>query len=285
MTSASELFSSRRFRFGRNPDELGPFDSGAGYGHSFHPNRRRNNNNNNHHSHGSRRRHHDVEGCDHPRRGDNHVVRRASLERESVRFDQGGGSSSSQPIQANVDLGVFTSIPTRARFVRSERLPGDVLLARERLLERLRGIQLAGRSDPRGNIRASYRELHRNMRDIEEWRMLARLNPSIRSNSDMGSYIASESTKNRPSGLTQDDLDHLNIEVFTTTEKGDEENISRASLECSICLENFVEGAELVCLPCGHKYHQCCLYPWVCACGDCPYCRAAIIVTVDEAAE
>lgn len=276
MTSASELFNNRRFRFGRNPDELGAFDSGAGDGHSFYHNRRRNN----HHSHSSRRRHHDVEGCDHPRRGDNHTSRRASLERESVRFDQGGGSSSSQSIPANVDLEGFTSIPSRERFVRRDRLPGDVLLARERLLERLRGIQLTGRSDPRGNIRASDLTLHRNMRDIEEWRM-----SSTRSNSDMGSFSASEATKYRPPGLTQDDLDHLHIEVFTTTEKGDEENISRAALECSICLENFLEGAELVCLPCGHKYHQCCLYPWVRACGDCPYCRAAIIVTDYKAEE
>ncbi|KAK1359000.1 E3 ubiquitin-protein ligase RLIM [Heracleum sosnowskyi] len=283
MTSASELFNNRRYRFGRNPNELGGFDSGdgAGEGHSFHHNRRRNN----HHSHGSRRRHHDVEGCDHPRRGDNHVSRRASLERESVRFDQGGGSSSSLSIPANVDLEAFTSIPSRERFVRSDRLPGDVLLARERLLERLRGIQLTGRSDPRGNIRASYLTLHRNMRDVEEWRMLAGLNPSTRSNADMGLILTSDATKYRPPGLAQDDLDHLHIEVFTATEKGDEENTSRASLECSICLETFVEGVELVCLPCGHKYHQCCLYPWVRACGDCPYCRAAIIVTDYKAVE
>lgn len=75
MTSASELFNNRRFRFGRNSVELGGFDSGEGEGLSFH-NRRRNN----HHSHGTRRRHHhDVEGCDYPRRGDNHISRRASL--------------------------------------------------------------------------------------------------------------------------------------------------------------------------------------------------------------
>lgn len=115
--------------------------------------------------------------------------------------------------------------------------------------------------------------------------MLSGLNQSTRSNSDMGSFLASEATKYRPPGLTQDDLDQLHIEVFTTTEKGDEENISRASLECSICLENFLEGAALVCLPCGHKYHQCCLYPWVRACGDCPYCRAAITVTDYKAVE
>lgn len=68
-----------------------------------------------------------------------------SQERDSVRSDQRGGSSSSQSITANVDLEVFTSIPSRERFVRSNRLPGDVLLARDRLLERLRGIQLTGR--------------------------------------------------------------------------------------------------------------------------------------------
>lgn len=68
-----------------------------------------------------------------------------SQDRESVRFDQGGGSSSSQSIPANLDLEAFTSIPSRERFVRRDRLPGDVLLARERLVERLRGIQLTGR--------------------------------------------------------------------------------------------------------------------------------------------
>ncbi|GJU04648.1 probable E3 ubiquitin-protein ligase RHY1A [Tanacetum coccineum] len=38
---------------------------------------------------------------------------------------------------------------------------------------------------------------------------------------------------------------------------------SSASRECSICLEGFENGDELINLPCMHRFHSCCLLPWV----------------------
>lgn len=89
----------------------------------------------------------------------------------------------------------------------------------------------------------------------------------------------------RPPGLTQEALSCLPVEVFCVTEESVEQYVSRPSRECSICLESFVVGDELIRLPCGHRYHFCCLDPWVRTCGDCPYCRRSIDVTTSDRLE
>lgn len=83
----------------------------------------------------------------------------------------------------------------------------------------------------------------------------------------------------RPPGLTEEALSCLPVEVFCVSEESDEQHVSRGSRECSICLESFLVGDQLICLPCGHRYHFCCLDPWVRTCADCPYCRRSIDVT------
>lgn len=88
-----------------------------------------------------------------------------------------------------------------------------------------------------------------------------------------------ESYKKKPPGLTPDALDCLQSEVYGSLEKGVEEEASQVSWDCSICLESFTEGDELIRLPCEHRFHAACLDPWVRACGDCPYCRRDIIVS------
>merc|ERR1711939_813148 len=46
------------------------------------------------------------------------------------------------------------------------------------------------------------------------------------------------------------------------------------SLECSICLEKFVENEEIRVLPCNHKFHPVCIDPWLLnVSGTCPLCR------------
>lgn len=46
------------------------------------------------------------------------------------------------------------------------------------------------------------------------------------------------------------------------------------SLECSICLEEFVENEEIRVLPCNHKFHPVCIDPWLLnVSGTCPICR------------
>ena len=81
----------------------------------------------------------------------------------------------------------------------------------------------------------------------------------------------------KPPGLTQEALDCLHQEVFSSS--GNEIGLeSRVLQDCSICLESFTDGDELIRLPCGHKFHSVCLDPWIRCCGDCPYCRRSIVV-------
>ena len=83
--------------------------------------------------------------------------------------------------------------------------------------------------------------------------------------------------KKKPPGLTQEALDCLHLEVFSSKVEG---AVSRASQDYSICLETFVEGDELIRLPCSHSFHSACLDPWLRTGGDCPYCcRTITIVT------
>ena len=81
----------------------------------------------------------------------------------------------------------------------------------------------------------------------------------------------------KPPGLSQEALDCLHLEVFSSKVEG---AVSRASQDCSICLETFVEGDALIRIPCSHSFHSACLDPWLRTCGDCPYCcRTITIVT------
>ncbi|KAF9619662.1 hypothetical protein IFM89_007983, partial [Coptis chinensis] len=142
MTSASELFHGRRSRLGRNDD------TELGFGSSIfdrniptplinhHHNRRRS-------RHNQRR---DIEDCNRSSSSSSHSRHR---EHEPVRLDHGAsqfntGSSSSR--------GTSSSRANRMQFTRTDQLPGDVLLARERLVERLRGVSLSANRKPVSEI-------------------------------------------------------------------------------------------------------------------------------------
>uniref|UniRef100_A0A7N2MVG8 RING-type domain-containing protein n=1 Tax=Quercus lobata TaxID=97700 RepID=A0A7N2MVG8_QUELO len=62
--------------------------------------------------------------------------------------------------------------------------------------------------------------------------------------------------KKKPPGLSQEALDCLHLEVFSSKV---EVAVSRASQDCSICLETFVEGDAHIRLPCSHSFHSACL--------------------------
>uniref|UniRef100_A0A5B7AV22 Putative E3 ubiquitin-protein ligase RLIM n=1 Tax=Davidia involucrata TaxID=16924 RepID=A0A5B7AV22_DAVIN len=284
MTSASELFYNRRSRLGRNTVEL-ELDSSLdrNFHHNSYSNRRQHNN--------THRDRHDLDDCDPLRRSSylRHPSHRPSYpEREAVRFDQASGQSASGNI---VNSENFSSIRNRLRSNGNDRLPGAVLLARERLLERLRGVSLSG--NRRSNRVSSgiinhddftFRNDFR-LADAGDWETeisrewQAGGTPFIDSIIQTERLLVPEGTSKRPPGLTKEALDCLHLEVFSNTEDNDEGTISRASRECSICLESFLEGDELIRLPCGHRFHSCCLDPWIRSCGDCPYCRAGIVVT------
>ncbi|KAI3506097.1 hypothetical protein L1887_28453 [Cichorium endivia] len=106
--------------------------------------------------------------------------------------------SKSQP-SSIVNSYYFRSIH-RNRFTGNERRPGSVLLARERLLERLRGVSISGN-----------RNHHHHP------------------------------------GFALDAVNCLKLEVFIDDGNGDE-----YSRECTICLEGFDDGDEVIRLNCSH---------------------------------
>ncbi|KAJ7967546.1 RING-H2 finger protein [Quillaja saponaria] len=254
MTSASELFHSRRHRLGRTTDDLGLDSLPDRNLHVSSSNRR--------HHHHSR---HDVDGGDgfrrssHPRQ---HCHRASHAEHGSMRFDQGTTLSlSSNSVNAE-----NLNSRNNQRVTGNDRLPGAVILARARLVERLRGASPSGNRDwvaeiPIGNLArgALFTDL-----------------------TSMGRAQLLQEQHKKPPGLSQEALDSLHLEVFNGRETELEGMRPRVPQDCSICLESFMEGDKLTCLPCGHKFHFVCLDPWVRCCGDCPYCRRDIIIPSDK---
>jgi hypothetical protein len=45
---------------------------------------------------------------------------------------------------------------------------------------------------------------------------------------------------------------------------------------CTICLETFLAGEQVVVTPCNHMFHHGCITPWVKGHGTCPVCRSAL---------
>ncbi|KAL5561345.1 hypothetical protein UlMin_031092 [Ulmus minor] len=269
MTSASELFYNRRSRFGRTNPDLG-LDS-LPPDRNFHQNRRQN-----HHTNGSSSNHrHDLDGCDPLRRYPHlgHFYHRASHpERSGFRFDD----STSHFVSSNrIDTENLTS-PRISPLTAEERLPGAVLLARARLRERLSGMPLAV-NRPRN--RSIFRIDNSGEGIVDD---------STGSSADGSSttelrsiirrlQLLQEQSK-KPQGLTQEALDCLHIEHFSSEEPDADEVISRASPDCCICLESFMPGDQLLRLPCEHRFHDACLEPWIRVRADCPCCRRVIAV-------
>ncbi|XP_011001692.1 PREDICTED: uncharacterized protein LOC105108889 [Populus euphratica] len=284
MTSASELFYKRRSRVSRASTDLGLEPSVSD--RIFYQNYNRRHHNNHNHRH-------DLDGCDPLRRSPHvrHPCQRLSFlsERASARLDQ----STSQFVPSNNNSTETLSSTSQPRVTVNDRLPGAVLLARARLLERLRGVSLSGnRQSGRASLGFYNREytLGDELRvvDAGDWGtdiptgLFAGGSPSDDSTLQTERlHTMQESHKKKPPGLTQDALHCLQSEVFSSVEKGIEGGVSQVSWDCSICLESFTEGDELIRLPCEHRFHSACLDPWVRTCGDCPYCRRDVVVTND----
>ncbi|XP_065871348.1 probable E3 ubiquitin-protein ligase RHY1A [Euphorbia lathyris] len=276
MTSASELFYQRRSRVGRATTADSEFDPSSSQRH-FHSTFTRRHN----HSHSR----HDFDGCD-PLRRSPHVrnlCHRSSAisERASFRVDQ----SNSQPVQSNSINTEALSGTNRPRLTESDRLPGAVLLARERLVERLRGVSAsANRRSSRVSFDISNREYTSgdDLRVVDSVELGAGFSPratapfSVSTNQTERLQLIQESYKKKPPGLTSEDIDCLQSEIYSSSEEG---KIACLSRDCSICLENFVDEDKLIHLPCEHRFHSACLDRWIRSCGDCPYCRRDIVVS------
>ncbi|KAF5733191.1 hypothetical protein HS088_TW17G00731 [Tripterygium wilfordii] len=281
MTSASELFYNRRSRVGRADLDLGLLSSPTSRSFLQNHNRR---SHTHHHQHHNRQ---EQDGCDplrHPPQIRHGCPRGSLSERTSIRFDQ---DISQFPSTNSVNIHNLSST-NRPRLSGNDRLPGAVLLARARLLERLRGVSVSGN---RRSSRASSDVSRREHMFGDELRLVgvgdwgtetgspARGPPSSDLTFQAERFpFSGESYQKKPPGLSSDAMDCLDVEIFNSLEKEVEREASRASWDCSICLESFMEGDELIRLPCGHRFHSACLDPWVRTCGDCPYCRRDIVV-------
>ena len=50
-------------------------------------------------------------------------------------------------------------------------------------------------------------------------------------------------------------------------------DVSCTARECSICLEEFCNGSEVMRMPCSHIYHKDCIVKWLETSHLCPLCR------------
>ncbi|XP_047335054.1 probable E3 ubiquitin-protein ligase RHY1A isoform X1 [Impatiens glandulifera] len=277
MTSASELFYNRRSRIIRSTNTLDLPDD-LSLQRTINGGHRR------HHGNGRIDRVVDLNGGVEPFRRSTHSrvsSHRPSLlqERESFLIDEGTSQSASSIIANSEIIGGNRD---RMRYTgNSSRLPGAVLLARERLVQRLRSVSVSGN---RETNRLSSGVNHNQGRLADD---LMFLDTSILENEISREWSVRPSvpdvlfvemqTKRRPEGLSIEALCKLQSEVFTMSENCTEDEKWTAFRECSICLETFIDGEELTRLPCGHRFHTCCLYPWITTCGDCPNCRAGVV--------
>jgi len=80
--------------------------------------------------------------------------------------------------------------------------------------------------------------------------------------------------------LTRDQVMLLDVEEFETPSVKDEENPGEC---CSICLDEFEEKENLRVLPCGHKFREDCLIPWLTQRhASCPLCKMDVLKYVRE---
>ncbi|ONK75878.1 uncharacterized protein A4U43_C03F21530 [Asparagus officinalis] len=173
----------------------------------------------------------------------------SQIEHESVWSDQ---RSTGDPQTRSGNTGEVP-VGVSGRFIiRNNQLPDAVVQARERLVERLRGVYLAGTRD---SISGS-----------------VIFDPSNSVSVDREDETPHENRNNLYEVCWQA-LSTLHLEIFTNPEATGK---IRSSQECSICLDSFNEGDTLIRLHCGHRFHPICLQPWVRTCSDCPYCRANI---------
>jgi hypothetical protein len=47
--------------------------------------------------------------------------------------------------------------------------------------------------------------------------------------------------------------------------------------ECTVCQQEFVQGATAFRLPCSHTYHEHCILRWVAHSTSCPMCRLSLL--------
>eukprot|EP00250_Pteridium_aquilinum_P006568 c16457_g1_i1 orf=1347-2294(+) len=88
-------------------------------------------------------------------------------------------------------------------------------------------------------------------------------------------------------GLSKALIRRLQKVVFVPRGTRADTGVATVSLDqedCSVCLEHFVSGQQLICLPCKHRFHPDCVTPWLESHAKCPYCRANVTFERTDAA-
>lgn len=83
-----------------------------------------------------------------------------------------------------------------------------------------------------------------------------------------------EAVRNVPYG-SLDFQEMLKID-FTTGLKMVEYEEKESAVTCSICMEDFKMGDEILITTCDHRFHRFCLRRWLRLKKTCPYCRSQI---------
>ncbi|XP_019091312.1 PREDICTED: probable E3 ubiquitin-protein ligase RHY1A [Camelina sativa] len=220
MTSASELFSTRRSRPGRSDPDLESDTSSYRY-HSH-----------NHHRHlgtHHHNQHHDSDGCDLLRRP---TPRLRRFCHHTVKFPSKpicDVQGTAQYLNPDSSTNTETQSGSFVNLSGSERLPGAVLLARARLFERLRGVSLSGNSrSNRVSLGAEQRESSFHSTDVDPIFQLE------------GLQVTNECNK-KPQGLTQDAINCLHQQTFSSAEVKTE-----MRRDYSICLESFTKDDTFI---------------------------------------
>ena len=73
---------------------------------------------------------------------------------------------------------------------------------------------------------------------------------------------------NMNNGVAQNILDILQVSKLN-----DVSHLEEDKKQCSICLEEYRNGDEVVYLPCLHIFHKDCIYTWLRNHDDCPICK------------
>ncbi|KAL0914590.1 hypothetical protein M5K25_014951 [Dendrobium thyrsiflorum] len=204
-----------------------------------------------------------------PARRDDHLhvnfyikcVKKILQERELGRRSSGNSSNG----------GVSNSMLTHLGLTRNDQLPGAVEQARKRLLERLQSVSLTDNRQRSPNDHFLNDESA--LGDVFDIN-----NTNLSPNSSILNSESAISNKKKIPALRWDAFCAMKRETFRSSEvKHEEDGVMAELTECCICLEGFKDGDWLIKLSCSHKFHPCCLEPWVRSSGDCPLCRADVI--------
>ncbi|WOK99640.1 putative E3 ubiquitin-protein ligase RHY1A [Canna indica] len=207
-------------------------------------------------------------------RSSNHLVHHRAARSESfgpnkstIEFGEGNSRIGSQ-----VSTGVLKTLRLAGDKL-DDRLPHSVLEARTRLQERLRSFHL---TESRQDILApstsiydySYGCIH--LKPASACKLLESGDQVVETTHQTDQELCFHNADKKPCVLGY----NVEKEIFVNSES---DGTPKGFLECSICLEKFLEGERVIRLQCGHRYHHACLEPWMQAHGLCPYCRASVV--------